>query len=43
MLAILFSALAPTVSHALNTINVPSATLEICSVNGGCGANLQLG
>lgn len=34
MLAILFSALAPTVSHALNSIDVPSATLEICSVNG---------
>ncbi|WP_254926634.1 DUF2946 domain-containing protein [Janthinobacterium sp. PC23-8] len=33
MLAILFSALAPTVSHALSAINVPSATLEICSVN----------
>ena len=34
MLAILFSALAPTVSHALTAINVPSATLEICTVNG---------
>ncbi len=34
MLAILFSAFAPTVSHALNSSNVPSATLEICTVNG---------
>lgn len=34
MLAILFSALAPTVSHALAAVSAPGDTVEICTVNG---------
>jgi hypothetical protein len=34
MLAILFSALAPTISHALAVGSASAITLEICTVNG---------
>ncbi|MYM41930.1 DUF2946 domain-containing protein [Duganella qianjiadongensis] len=34
MLAILFSALAPTVSHALAAVSVATDTVEVCTVNG---------
>jgi hypothetical protein len=34
MLAILFSALAPTVSHALAAADVSAIPLEICTANG---------
>jgi hypothetical protein len=34
LLAILFSSLAPTVSHALNASGLAADTVEICTVNG---------
>ena len=34
MLAVLFSALAPTISHALTAGSGSTVTLEICTVNG---------